>query len=486
METDELLRQGNQMLEQTKTEGGASYAGSTFDVSPVIKTEEMSATKYKMPEKPVSSAANEIINNVESERSIVTNQQALADQKELALNKSTKQVTGLMGKLGLRGEKQLTLEDDANIDEKTTAINDINTRIDARTLAYRREIEALQKDGGITQEQKAPLIQDIGRRSAAELADLSLIQSARNNDLLTAQSIVDRKIKLEFEPIEQQLEFAKFFYEQNKDMFNKADQRAFELKIQSDEREYTEKITAAKTLQDTKLQAIMEAQKNGAPNSVLMAIQAATSPELALSAAGQYVGLLDRQMQTLQMQTERLQQANIGDQIRSRRAGDALAANKVAQEIAALGGDSKALTIADKIINIDSLLVHKGLKGAVGPNRFSRISITGAISGQKQDFIAGVEQLVSQQTLSSLLELKKAGGTLGALSDGERLALQSAATKIGTWRIEKDGKVSGYNASQASFTKELETLRTLSERALTESLGLSASDIKTADSILNQ
>jgi len=130
----------------------------------------------------------------------------------------------------------------------------------------------------------------------------------------------------------------------------------------------------------------------------------------------------------------------------------------------------------DKVGKIDSLIEGTNNSGAVGTNPLARTSLTNWITGNRDNFIAGVEQLVSADTLDTLINLKKAGGTLGALSDGERGMLQSAASKIGTWRQEKDGKVTGYKVSEKAFADELKTIKMLTNRAILEAGGSINSD----------
>ena len=87
-------------------------------------------------------------------------------------------------------------------------------------------------------------------------------------------------------------------------------------------------------------------------------------------------------------------------------------------------------------------------------------------TGQKQDFIASVEQLVSGLSLDALIEAKERGATFGALSEGEMQILASSASKIGTWKVTKDGNVTGYNTSQSAFKKELDNINRMLSRGL--------------------
>jgi len=124
---------------------------------------------------------------------------------------------------------------------------------------------------------------------------------------------------------------------------------------------------------------------------------------------------------------------------------------------------------------IDELIKSPALDGLVGPSAFkilSRISLR-SLTGEAQEFAAGVKQLTAQETLDELLNLKKAGGTLGALSDTERVMLQNAATKLGTWEIkDKNGMGTGrWNVSEGAFRRELETIKNLAQTAIKEAQG---------------
>lgn len=128
-------------------------------------------------------------------------------------------------------------------------------------------------------------------------------------------------------------------------------------------------------------------------------------------------------------------------------------------------------TVQDKIDDISNLLTHSGMKGTVGAYGIARWTPLSPDKADKQAFIGKVQQLISRETLDTLINLKAAGGTLGALSDQERVMLQNAASAIGFWAIEKDGKVVGYEIDEASFKAELETIQTLAIRARDRALG---------------
>jgi len=114
------------------------------------------------------------------------------------------------------------------------------------------------------------------------------------------------------------------------------------------------------------------------------------------------------------------------------------------------------------------------------------------ITGEQQDFIAGVEQLISKEFLDSLINVKAQGATFGALQKAEQDALTNAASKIGFWRVEsgsgEDKKVIGYNASEKAFTEELNKIKSIANLAYTRAAGktLSPTEEAVLDSIYQQ
>ena len=149
------------------------------------------------------------------------------------------------------------------------------------------------------------------------------------------------------------------------------------------------------------------------------------------------------------------------------------------------GGAMNPMQLAtDKanVDNISSLLNAGGLSSTVGTSFMTRspsgfwgtvgrvASVVGipavvggayrSLTGDRQKFIAGVEQVRSQLNLESLINAKAQGATFGALSDQELKVLANSATKLGTWAIHTDpsnpsSPVVGYNASEKDFKDEL-------------------------------
>lgn len=143
-------------------------------------------------------------------------------------------------------------------------------------------------------------------------------------------------------------------------------------------------------------------------------------------------------------------------------------------------GSAQVNALQDKVKLIDSLLTSKGLNGSVGPYGIARWTLY-PDKAEREEFAAGVNQLIGQETIDTLLNLKKQGGTLGALSNEERIMLQTAASKIGSWMIrDKDGNPTGkFEISEEAFKKELNRIKELTQKAIQEAGGareLDASD----------
>lgn len=144
--------------------------------------------------------------------------------------------------------------------------------------------------------------------------------------------------------------------------------------------------------------------------------------------------------------------------------------------------DSSVQPLRDKITMIDDLLNSSGMAGTVGAYGLARWTPFTADKAERQNFIAGVHQLVNKETIDTLVNLKARGGTLGALSDQERMLLQNAATKIADWEIKKDGIGTGrWEISEDFFKQELKTIQTLARKAVVKSLGYDPTLIKDDD-----
>jgi hypothetical protein len=232
--------------------------------------------------------ANDALQRAEDAK--VAEAQAKTDESKSGLTSLMEKITGVQN-------SRAGLEQNAGIDKKTTSYNSALTNLEASQRAQTNEIRALDNQV-LTPGQKNNYISEINRKYAFEQADMSLVLSVANRDLVSAQNMVDKKIQLALEPLKTQLDFTKIFYDDNKADLTKEEDRAFNLKIKENERAYDE----AKTLQETIGKLQMSAASQGADPSIIQAIGKAKTVGEASQAAGQYAGdILDRQLKKAQL-----------------------------------------------------------------------------------------------------------------------------------------------------------------------------------------
>jgi hypothetical protein len=209
-----------------------------------------------------------------------------------------------------QGTAQLTADEYANqgVNKAQTELNDINAQINSKTLAYRRQIEKRQKNlegsfGGAVEADVA----NIERVAASELADLSVIQLAKQNNYSAAKEIADRSVQAKLEQQKNELDALQFFYTENKEELNKKDDRQFQTLIA----ERTRLLEEQENSLNRKNEYVLESLKNGAPANIVQAMQSAATPEQALEIGGSYIGKIEREQ-------ARASIANIYSQINDR------------------------------------------------------------------------------------------------------------------------------------------------------------------------
>lgn len=114
---------------------------------------------------------------------------------------------------------------------------------------------------------------------------------------------------------------------------------------------------------------------------------------------------------------------------------------------------------------------HKGLNSSVGPVPGTRLAI-GDVFGAKADFTAKVDQLISDLSLTSLIEAKSRGATFGALSDTEMKILSSSATTMASWRKENilGSGTDHYAIDEKRFKEELDNISKIFKRAISSTM----------------
>lgn len=192
-----------------------------------------------------------------------------------------------------------------SVDPATKELNEINARINEESLAGRRREEAVLTLPGITKAQAQDKINEIRRGNASTLADLSVVQMAKQGQYDSAREIADRAIQAKLEEQKNRNDALLFTYQENKELFTKAEQRQFEQAQRDRER----KLDAEEKVLTQISNLALDALQNGAPTSVVTKMQKAKTVAEATLFGGQYVGRLDRQVKESQIRENNAQAA---------------------------------------------------------------------------------------------------------------------------------------------------------------------------------
>lgn len=368
-----------------------------------------------------------------------------------------KSISGVMAQYlrGLTAPGQDSLTSSAyeteGVNTAKKELNDINAKIESRRLDYRRQIERIQKnEGGLETSGVQGEIGRVEREAASELADLAIIQNAKNNSYDTAREIADRKVAAEMEIGSKKLDALKFLYEENRDQFNKDEDRQFNLMISERERLLTEQATEKKAVNDLALNAL----QNGAPASLVERALKSPTQQGAIGLIGGYVNSLDRAIKLEQLAKAKADRAKV--ELENKGNTPEQAERKV-----------EVLTLANNLLK--DTAVGKG--SAVGASLAKLVPLgqTLGLQGNRTAFESQVNTLKSNLTLDNLKLLK------GAMSDKDLLFLNSIGSSLDVnmsedqfnkelgrimTKLDPDGSITkSLNEGETSGNKELDALR---------------------------
>lgn len=354
------------------------------------------------------------------------------------------------------GKTSLTAQQYENqgVNTAQTELKDINNQILSEQVALQRRLETMEKnpqglESGALQDE----MQRVKDESLKRQADLSVVQLSKQGRFDSAKEIADRAVAALTEARENKLNALNFLYSENKDLFTKAEQRAFEASQTQRQGELDfERDKLKAELNDKRARSMLEFEQQIKQSDPLYALQ---------------IAKLRKEISLL---------------------GEPTATERKASAEALKEAQSSVPVMQDKINAVDLLKQHPGLNSRVGTTGFSRgaFAISDTLSGAGQDFAGGIHKLTGGLTLDNLIAAKARGATFGALSEGELKILADSATALNDWEIKDDKGVGTgrWNIDENSFRKELDTIKQLTQRALVQSgQGLFDSD---EDNALNE
>lgn len=213
-----------------------------------------------------------------------------ADAKKAAdeVAKSKTGVQALIDKYATKGDVQAKYEEDAKLADSKKLATDLSTEYQTRQLAYNSQYESILNNPSLSADQQARQIDVLAKSRSYDMANLAIRQAIATNQYNTAKELVDHKVDLEFGDLKDQIGYQMQFLKDNQDTLTSKEKSALDLQIQQNTREYTEKTDASKRFETTKIDAMKTAKENGAPQSVIQAIQDAPDTGSAIAAMGQY------------------------------------------------------------------------------------------------------------------------------------------------------------------------------------------------------
>lgn len=180
-------------------------------------------------------------------------------------------------------ELQAQARKDFEFEEKQAEVTRLSNLITAEQEALRKVSEKILTSG-TTKVRAQQEIAELERKSVSKQADYAIQKLVAQGDRDAAQALVNRQVDLKFGQQERELNALQFMYNDSKDFFTKAEQRAFE-EAQTERRYGLEEAKAQEErIQELKLAMI----ENGAPGSVIASLTGADY-DRALQVAAPYL-----------------------------------------------------------------------------------------------------------------------------------------------------------------------------------------------------
>lgn len=255
---------------------------------------------FKLPPAKPATAASALSGAIDQEVDAFT--ENLQEQKTEAQKQTERTKQNYIESI-LGGEGELTAtarqySREGGVDDLQKELNNINQELRVEQNALRRQLERLQKNpeglfgGALTDEMNR-----VERESLAKQADLSVIQMGIQGRYDSAKAIADRAVAVKLEQQSRVNEALRIQYEDNKELFTKSEQRLFESQLSDRNR----KLEQEREDEQAKYDLAIEAQKNGAPRSVVQNMLSSKTREEALSQGGGFIGKLDREIKAAQL-----------------------------------------------------------------------------------------------------------------------------------------------------------------------------------------
>lgn len=436
-----------------------TIAKATQMVNEPITSSDLTSSKgFAIPNVPPATQASGMMGEIASQADAFTQSQTeKRKQAEQQYKDSSNDIQSFLAQI--QGKASLTNKayDTAGVDKAETELKNINDQIRAEQRALDNRIRSIEEAGGGLQGGAEAEVNNVRRESLRKQADLYVIQQGLQGAYDSAKSIADRAVDAYLEQQKIESDARMFMYQENKDLFTKAEQREFEAMQANREREYRQEEAELKTISDISLDAL----QNGAPTQIAAQMRQAKTLAEAMEIGGQYVGALDRSMRQMQLAMLNKQYSLLGQPDEKQLKEEAQALKEA---------EASVPVLQDKVALIDTLKTHKGMKATVGVYGLGRFTPFTIDKAEQREFIGAIDKLTNGLTIQNLQAAKAQGATFGALSDAELKLLSDSATAINNWRLKDDtGRTIGYEIGETEFKAELDNIKRLTQKALIDS-----------------
>jgi hypothetical protein len=385
--------------------------------------------------------------------------------------KLRQEISKLSGDMS-QSARKAELEQQYGLNEQLTQLSELNKQIASKSAQYQQAIIENQGRNTLTS-QIAGREGQLKRQMAVEIGGLTAMAEAMQGNIDMARSIIKDTVALEYEDKQNQLNTLLQQLEWNREDMTKEEQKQA-AKMEADAKAQQAQLEIAQKNREQIMEIAAQAAGKGADFNTLQQMLTAESPEDALLMSGGYLATpSELEMYQAKKEIDAMYDAGKMTELEMYEAKKAIDEGFTRQKTQAADTAQAQNIIFDannKLQTIDSVL-------AVFDGGSSSIVGTGAgigpgiknlwedITGENQRLLASVEQLISQETMKTLTDLKAAGGTLGALSEKELEMLQGAATKLNTYAIKDvNGKIVGFNVPESTFVAEINKMREATQR----------------------
>lgn len=399
-----------------------------------------------------------------------------------------KDIEALRGK----GEREAELDKLYKVEQRQKELDAIRAEKLTRDRYYENQLRDMQDRGGGLEMGLQGEMDTLQRNRNRELADISIREAVALQDFNTATAIVEKKLKAEFEPIQNEITNLSNLYGLMQNDMSESEQMQAQAIINDKASSKTYAMNSASAAYEMLFNsgAVTPDRLAIISDGIKAATDAISAGKSPMQGVNQIYSALDGVISPTE-KSMMLQEAQLAWDKEKYYAGlraeaakttaETLTKEKEAMTQAEYGllMEKKKQDLIDQLIDENGNPIHQGIKATVGSYDWSlnpwddtRTSFWTKDKEAQTEFVGLVDQLTAGLTLNELINAKANGATFGALSIPELQLLSNAATIINQARITEKGAdgetlvTVGYKLSEADFAKELGVIRYYSDLAV--------------------